>query len=452
MHRLLYVAVMAAFFDQFSQMPLIAPYTHRLGVPSFLAGLIVGAYSLTNLAGNLAAGRWLDGGRRKGMLVLGLALAALGAGAYAPAETAAQLALARLVHGFGAGLVTPAAFALLGDRSESTHRGQVMAGAGAAIGLAAVVGPAYGGLLAQRLGPGWVFATTAALLFLVAMVVARWVRDEEVAAFHGPAPRTGQAAGDGDMAAYGNPALAAAPAPQGSSPFPARSPARGRRPAPEPGVEAVTRTTPLWRNAALRQAYLGALALMFAMGLLVYTLPAKAAALSAGPAATGMLLSLFGFTAIALFLSPASRLSDRWGRARPLLAGLMAVAAALAGLAALRSLPGLALAMVAFGTGFALVFPAAAALVVDATGRGQRGRAFGLFYACFSVAVMGGSAAAGALGNPTWTFLAGTAAVGILAVLLAWTGRALTGRASPAAAAGQDGQGPAGAGHPLELR
>jgi len=266
-HYLVYFVVMAIFFDHFSQMPIISLYARELGATSFWIGLVVGMYSFSNMAGNLVAGRWIDSRGRRNIMIAGLVMAAAGVATYALAGTAQQLAAARFVHGLGAGLVSPAAFALIGDRSQETRRGQAMAGAGAAIGAAAIAGPAYGGIMAQHVGWDGVFLSVAALLLVTAALAWLLVQDR----YQG---------GNG----------------QRRDPYPVWS---------------------LLRKPELRRAFLGAFALMFAMGILVYALPLKVDALGFGSATTGMLMSAFGLVAILLFVSPANRLSDHLGRIKP---------------------------------------------------------------------------------------------------------------------------------------
>ena len=53
--------------------------------------------------------------------------------------------------------------------------------------------------------------------------------------------------------------------------------------------------------------------------------------------------------------------------------------------------------MAVFGLGYGFVFPAAAALVTEATGAGRRGMAFGVFYAVYSFGVVVGSVGSGRL-------------------------------------------------------
>ena len=59
----------------------------------------------------------------------------------------------RFVHGFMEGLIVPAAFTFLANRTEETKRGRNVAISGAFVGLAAIIGPAYGGIVASKTSP-----------------------------------------------------------------------------------------------------------------------------------------------------------------------------------------------------------------------------------------------------------------------------------------------------------
>lgn len=69
-----YLATFALFLDNNSLSPLIAPYAQALGASVALTGVISGAYSASNLSGNLRAGCWVDRIGRRLPLVIGLPL------------------------------------------------------------------------------------------------------------------------------------------------------------------------------------------------------------------------------------------------------------------------------------------------------------------------------------------------------------------------------------------
>ena len=49
-----------SFFDNFTQIPMIAPYAASLGAGAIMTGWIVSIYSVANTVGNIAAGVVLD--------------------------------------------------------------------------------------------------------------------------------------------------------------------------------------------------------------------------------------------------------------------------------------------------------------------------------------------------------------------------------------------------------
>ncbi|MEW6048099.1 MAG: MFS transporter, partial [Bacillota bacterium] len=265
---------------------------------------------------------------------------------------------AHAVHGLMAGFVAPAAFAWVGDRSLLAGRGTAMGRIGAAIAAAAVLGPAAGGLLAQRVGAWAVFVSLSALAWLALLRTWRLAgasggragREEVPAAEAGPG---GRRAGGGSLL-----------------------------------------------SPALLVAYAAAMVVQMGFGFLVWLLPLQAQAAGLGAGASGALMGVLGATA-GLWMGLGGSVADRLPRRNVLGLGLLLLglgeallgAALDAGTFWIRAAAGAAV----FGTGFGLIFPAAAALVVDATQAEGRGRAFSLFYIAFSAGSVAAPAAGGVL-------------------------------------------------------
>ena len=95
--------------------------------------------------------------------------------------------------------------------------------------------------------------------------------------------------------------------------------------------------------------------------------------------------------------SPISRTGDRFGRFGPLILGLLGAAVGLAVLGVFTGYAAIVSGMAIFGLGYGLVFPAATALVIGATGADTRGMAFGIFYAVYSLGVVVGASGSGRL-------------------------------------------------------
>lgn len=393
-------AVFSVFAAMLALFPFFTPYLVRLGADAPFAGGVVAAYSLANLLGN-GLGGWLADrlGRRLPLLV-GLGVSALSMLAYL-VPVLLVVAGAHALHGLAAGMVVPAAFAWVGDRSLLTGRGRAMGRAGAAIGAAAVVAPPLGGALAQRAGEAAVFGLLALLLAGAFAHVAR-----------------GTAGRAADRPLGGG---------RGRQP-PATAEAADRlRPGWVPGRRPGAPAAPLL-TAPLLRAYGAGFALQLGFGMMIWLLPLQAQGAGFGPRVPGVLMGLVGAVA-GLWMAAGGRLADRYGRGA-LAGGLLLMAAAQALLASLPEsgrewVVRAAVATAAFGTGFGWMFPAAAALVSESAPAAQQGSAFALFYVAFSLGTMAAPAMGalllelagrGAPGAPGWAALPYLLGAGVLAL------------------------------------
>jgi MFS family permease len=358
-----YFVIIVSFFDTFSQLPLISPYALELGGSSLMIGIVVGMYSFSNMLGNIFAGQFIDGMGRKKIMIIGMAIAGGSLLGYGLVTTVEQLAAVRFLHGIGGALLVPAAFAYLGDRAVPGKRGKTMAISGAAIGFAALIGPAFGGILKERVGIQAVFYLVAIIMIVTAMLVKFFLPEKYAIK---------EKKMEIDLKKY----------------------------------------LELLNNNNLICAYLSAFVLMYAKGILAYMLPLKAQLLGFGSAVSGMLFSVFAIVAILLFVLPTNRFSDSVGRFKPMLAGIVIIAFSLLLLSSFSHLGLIILAMAVYGIGFGLLFPSITALVLDNTEVEDRGRAFGLFYAFFSLGVVIGPLLIGILNvTPDKGFIVGSIGV-----------------------------------------
>lgn len=347
MRIFIYIIIFFAFFDLFAQLPIMSPLAVSLGATPFLAGLAVGMYSLSNILGNIASGIFSD---RKGpfaILVAGLAATGAVLFSYGFAEGPYSLLAVRFVHGLAAGLTVPAAFTYLANKTDHSKRGKGAAVSGAFVGLAAIIGPAYGAILANRTSTADTMATTGAMLLVLALcsffVLNRKLDRKETTA-----------------------------------------------PLPLPFSRMI-------QNRGLLQSFAGAFFLMFSQGVLAYMLPLKIDGLGLPPQLSGLLLSVFGLAAILVFLLPVNRIFDKAKPLHTLIAGFTFMAISLFLLSAAETVPWLFAIMSLYGIGFALLFPSINSLLIDSTEPASRGKAYGLFYAFFSLGVVGGSSFTGML-------------------------------------------------------
>jgi MFS family permease len=378
-----YGAVFLAFLDNFAILPLIAPRAQELGADALGVGLAVAAYSLTNLVLNLAGGSLADRIGRRSVVVASLVVSPICIAVYGLAGSLPVFLAARFVHGAFGGFLTVALFAMLADLSPEGERGRTLGRAGALIGLAAIVGPATAGLAARELGSTAVFLAIALILGIGLLIVRRAL--------------------------------------------PETLPETKRRPK-EPGV---------WRrllaDPRLRVAFLAIFALEAAVGIVTGFLKDGIVerqlaggmdaerALRYATGAQGGLFSIFALVAVLLMLSPIARWVDRRGALGLSLVGLATLAVSTTILGFGGTLETDSVAMVLYGVGFGLIFPAATGIVGIATAPPERGRAYGLFNVAFDAGISVGPILAGALVVSTLAvgpFTTATALILLVAVLL----------------------------------
>jgi MFS family permease len=154
----------------FFMLPIFSVYAVRYpGASVGLAGIAFGIYALTQSIFQIPLGWASDRWGRRRVLVIGLALFALGSIGCGLAQNIFQLIIARFVQGMGA--VGSVALAALADFTRPSIRAQAFTVTGIAIGSAFMIGILGGPLLAASIGLSGLFYVLAALGFL-AMVLA----------------------------------------------------------------------------------------------------------------------------------------------------------------------------------------------------------------------------------------------------------------------------------------
>ncbi|MYD50090.1 MAG: MFS transporter [Dehalococcoidia bacterium] len=345
------LVVFAAFFDLFVQFPTIAPYAESLGASAALVGVIVAAYSFTNLFGNLGAGYVLDRWGRRTPMLLGMAITVIAVFSYSLVQTPEQMMAARAVHGIGAAVLAPGAFSIIGDRTAADRWGHAMGITGALIAVAALIGPPAAGILRDIWGANVVFYVDSAFIVITLIAFLLIARD-------------------------GSPSVS-----DGES-----------DPHDATGDDAR-------RNPALWSAYAAAFAITVGIGALVTHLPLMLEEQGETAARSGYSFGIYALVAMLVMASPISRAGDRYGRFGPMMLGLVGIAIGLALLGVLEGYGGVVAGMAVFGLGYGLVFPTATALVASATGADRRGMAFGVFYAVYSFGVVVGASGSGRLAS-----------------------------------------------------
>lgn len=348
MRNFVYLIIFISFFDLFSQLPIMSPFADSLGATPFVIGLAVGIYSFSNMFGNVISGFMTDKRGPYLILVFGLFASAVSLLLYYAVNDPVSLLIIRFIHGFMEGLIVPAAFTFLANRTEGSKRGRSVAISGAFVGLAAIIGPAYGGIVSVKYSPAFVMAINGVLMLLIAIAAFFVLRSFKYI----PKKKSTK-----------NP----------------------------------TRVRHLFRSPGMVRSFAGAFFLMFSQGVLALVLPLKVISLGFDTKTSGMLLSVFGVTAVLIFLLPINRIFDH---VRPILTlafGLSMMGFSMLFLSQLEELNFLYIAMMIYGVGFAFLFPSINSLLIDSSTPEFRGKAYGYFYAFFSIGTVAGTSVIGFL-------------------------------------------------------
>src|SRR5699024_10371308 len=126
-------------------------------------------------------------------------------------------------------------------------------------------------------------------------------------------------------------------------------------------------------------------------GTLAFAFPLKISEMGLNSEVTGILLSTYGVVALIIFLSPANRMYDRFSAIPLVITGISFIGFVHIMLNFVTTFWIVILLMVVYGIGFAFVFPSMNRIVTDASTKVDRGKAFGIFYAFFSLGVVSGS-------------------------------------------------------------
>jgi DHA1 family tetracycline resistance protein-like MFS transporter len=152
--------------------PVMALYAERLGAPDSQIGWLMTGYSLMQLVFTPIWGRLSDRWGRRPLLLLSIAMTAVGFLGYALAPSFHWLLASRLFAGAATANIAIAQ-AYIADVTPPEGRARGMGIIGAAFGLGFILGPALGGLLSSvsLAAPGYAAAVLAAVNGVAAFFV-----------------------------------------------------------------------------------------------------------------------------------------------------------------------------------------------------------------------------------------------------------------------------------------
>ncbi|WP_239613701.1 MFS transporter [Cohnella mopanensis] len=129
--------------------PVMPKFMAELEISGSIVGLLVAAFSLTQLLFSPLAGRLSDSLGRKPIIVLGMIAFALSEWLFGAAQSTFVLFASRMLGGVGAALIMPAVMAYTADVTSSAERAKGMGFMNAAITTGFIIGPGIGGYLAE---------------------------------------------------------------------------------------------------------------------------------------------------------------------------------------------------------------------------------------------------------------------------------------------------------------
>lgn len=349
MRYFIFAIIFFSFFDLFTQLPIMSTYAQDLGASTFVIGLAVGMYSFSNTFGNIISGFLTDKKGPYTILVIGLFTTSIALFLYYFVQEPILLLIVRFIHGFVGGLIVPAAFTFLANTMTKEERGKGSALSGAFVGIAAIAGPAFSGILASRTSVPFVFSITGTFMIVLCIFSIFVLKNAKIIKQKDEV----------------QPLV---------DPKPIRS---------------------FFRNSGILKAFSGAFFLMFSQGVIAYLLPLRAQQLGFDSKITGMLLSTFGIVAVLVFLLPTNRIFDKVSPIYTLSFGISLMGFSQLLLSIANDAIPLYIAMSCYGIGFGFLFPSLNSLLIDSTNNEVRGKAYGYFYAFFSIGVVAGSALLG---------------------------------------------------------
>src|SRR5512135_2967456 len=120
-------------------------------------GWVFAAYLLTATTTVPVFSTIADVRGRKPVFLVGLALFVGGSALCGLSQSMVMLIVFRAIQGLGAGAVQPVAFTIVGDLFEPRQRARMQGVFSSVWGVAAILGPALGGVITATVGWRWVF-------------------------------------------------------------------------------------------------------------------------------------------------------------------------------------------------------------------------------------------------------------------------------------------------------
>ena len=159
-------------------LPTLPIYVASLGASGSEIGLIAGIFGYSAIFIRLFTDTGVRAFGKKTCLYAGLLLSLLATAGYALLDSIGAIVVARVIHGFGFGLSTTFAAALVADVIPASRRGEGIGYFGLGSTIAMALAPAFGLMLLSDISP-WALFITSGVATIAALFAARQDRTAE---------------------------------------------------------------------------------------------------------------------------------------------------------------------------------------------------------------------------------------------------------------------------------
>ena len=155
--------------------PALPALALTLRVPTHELAWIFTLYLIANVVGIAVMSTLADRYGRRPIYITCVSIFALGSILAVAAPSFWLFLAARAIQAFGAGGIFPVATAAIGDAVSAERRGAALGMVAAMWGLAAILGPLFGGIITHFVSWRWIFAVNFPLAIVVIVLAMRYV-------------------------------------------------------------------------------------------------------------------------------------------------------------------------------------------------------------------------------------------------------------------------------------
>jgi MFS family permease len=383
--------------------PVMPFIVEQLGLTAGQYGMVVSAFALSKMAGNVPSAVLVDRHGRKPYMVYSLSIIAIGTGGVGLAHSFEELYLCRLLVGLGVAALSSASTMTVADISTPKNRARTYAPIMSAFAAGAALGPAIGGYLADEVGIRATFYVVGASFMTMTLVNSMLLSETKQKPITFPWELPSQ--------------LAASEIEQKSqtSMWDATKQALGQW--------APLLSTPKIRNVIIINGFYW-VALAGAQMTLLPLLLTDPNGLAMTASQVGQVY--MGMSIVQVLGNPiAAKYVDRIGKVPAMLAGCTLISAGMATLpfGAAHDFTSLAAALGVWATGSTLLSTAPVSYISDSTEESNRAQAIALLRTSGDVGFLVGASAVGALADWTGNLdIAMQASAGVLLTATSWFG------------------------------